>query len=246
MALPADSAQWISGRNRVNRDCQLYSVTLSWRCAHWQWLRISFMPTDSRVDHYIEKAPDFAKPILKQLRELVHKACPEVSEDLKWSRPAFLQGGKILCGMVAFKAHCSFYIFPSDITKRLREEGQFEALSEKLAKMTQLKDLPPGKEVLRYLREAVHLIDESLSDPAPRKRDAQPKPEASVPEDLGLALARNKKAAQAFESFSNSHRREYIEWITEAKREETRQKRVATALEWLAEGKPRNWKYMNC
>jgi len=204
------------------------------------------MPTDPRVDQYLEKAPEFAKPILRELRDVVHKACPDVSEDIKWSRPAFLYGEKILCGMVAFKAHCSFYIFPSEITNKLKEEGQFAALAEKLAKMTQIADLPPRKELLRYISRAAVVIDQALSTPSTRKRAAQPKPDLSVPEDLASALAKNQRAARAFENFSNSHRREYIEWITEAKRQETRQKRIATALEWLAEDKPRNWKYMNC
>lgn len=204
------------------------------------------MPTDARVDQYVERAPQFAKPILQHVRGLVHKAYPDIGEDIKWSRPAFLHREKILCGMVAFKAHCSFYIFPSETRNQMREGGQFRALAEKLAKITRMDDLPADKDILQYVKAAVRLIDESLSNPAPRKRATQPKPEASVPEDLARALVKHKKAAQTFEKFSVSHRREYIEWITEAKREETRQKRIATALEWLAEGKPRNWKYMNC
>ena len=205
------------------------------------------MPTDPRVDHYITKAPEFAKPILRHLRELIHEACPDASEDIKWSRPAFLHGGKILCGLVAFKAHCSFYIFQAEISSKLQHEGKhIDDSAGSLGKITQIADLPPRKELLRYIRDAVKLLDASLSDPGPRKRAARPKPEASIPDDLAKALTSNKKAAQAFEEFSNSHRREYIEWITEAKRDETRQKRIATALEWLADGKPRNWKYMNC
>jgi len=204
------------------------------------------MPTNPRVDQYVEKTPEFAKPILRQLRELVHKACPTVAEDIKWSRPAFLHREKILCGMAAFKAHCSFYIFPSEAGNQLKAGGQFEDLAKKLAKITQASDLPGRKDVLQYLRLAVGLIDQSRSNPTPRKRAAPTKTEMTVPEDLTISLAKNKKAAQAFENFSNSHRREYIEWITEAKRKETRQKRIATALEWLAEGKPRNWKYINC
>lgn len=204
------------------------------------------MPTDPRVDRYIEKAPDFAKPILRHLREIVHEACPGISEDVKWSRPAFVYREKILCGIVAFKAHCSFYLFQTDVENQLAQEERFKQFRESLDRIAQMSDLPSRKNLLRYVREGVRVLDASLLNPAPRKRAAQPKPDADVPEDLALALAKNRRAAQTFENFSKSHRREYIEWITEAKREETRQKRVATALEWLAEGKPRNWKYMNC
>lgn len=204
------------------------------------------MPTDPRVDQYIANAAEFAKPILRDLRELIHEVCPEISEDMKWSRPAFLHRGKILCGIVAFKAHCSFYVFQTEIGKELREQGGYAEFADRLTRITQSADLPPRKNLSQFIREAVRLLDKSMFDPVPRKRSAEPKPEPGVPDDLAVALRMNKTAAQAFESFSKSHRREYIEWITEAKREDTRQKRIATALEWLAEGKPRNWKYMNC
>ena len=204
------------------------------------------MPTDSRVDRYVADAPEFARPILRHLRELVHEVCPDVTEGIKWSRPNFLHRGKILCGMAAFKAHCSFYVFGAEIGKQLGEEGSYKGLADALARITQEADLPPRKNLSRYIRDARRLLDQSLANPSPRKRAAQPKPEAGVPDDLAVALGNNKIAAQNFEGFSMSHRREYIEWITEAKRDETRQKRIATALEWLAEGKPRNWKYVNC
>src|SRR5438270_13479779 len=126
------------------------------------------MPTNPRVDDYVEKAPEFAKPILRQLREFIHKSCPGVAEDIKWSRPAFLYGGKILCGMVAFKAHCSFYIFPSEIGNQLKKGGQFEVLAEKLAKITQVADLPSRKDISHYVREAARLSDESVSNPVTR------------------------------------------------------------------------------
>lgn len=204
------------------------------------------MPTDPRVDQYIANAPEFAKPILQQVRELVHQVCPDITEDMKWSRPNFVHGGKILCGMVAFKAHCSFYLFQRDISKELGKDEGYEGFADALARITQAAELPPRKNLSRYVRDAVRLLDKAIANPAPRKRAAQPKSEAGVPDDLAAALGKNKRAAQAFETFSKSHRREYVEWITEAKRDETRKKRIATALEWLAEGKPRNWKYMNC
>jgi len=204
------------------------------------------MPTDPRVDQYIANAAEFAKPILRDFRELIHEVCPDVSEDIKWGRPAFLHEGKILCGIVAFKAHCSFYVFQAEISKELREKGGYAGFADGLNRITRSGDLPARKNLSQYIRDAVRLLDKSVSDPVPRKRSAQPKPEPGVPDDLAVALRKNKTDAQAFEGFSKSHRREYIEWITEAKREDTRRKRIATALEWLAEGKPRNWKYMNC
>jgi uncharacterized protein YdeI (YjbR/CyaY-like superfamily) len=128
----------------------------------------------------------------------------------------------------------------------LREQESYEHLADVLTRITQSGDLPPRKKVSQYIRDAVRILEESASRPAPRKRAAGPKPEAPLPDDLVVALGGNKKAYETFQGFSNSHRREYIEWITEAKREDTRQKRIATALEWLAAGKPRNWEYMNC
>src|SRR3954464_5421507 len=112
------------------------------------------MPTDPRVDEYIAKAPEFAKPILRHVRELIHEACPDASEDIKWSRPAFLHDGKILCGLVAFKAHCSFYIFQAEISSKLQKEGKhIDDSAGSLSKITKLTDLPPRKELLRYIRD---------------------------------------------------------------------------------------------
>jgi uncharacterized protein YdeI (YjbR/CyaY-like superfamily) len=128
----------------------------------------------------------------------------------------------------------------------LPKEGRVAETALKLDRITDLSQAPSVKDLKLYIREGKRLLDELLSNPAPRKRTAPPKPEAEVPVDLAAALAKNKTAAKAFQTFSPSHRREYVEWITEAKRDETRQKRIATTLEWLAEGKPRNWKYMNC
>jgi uncharacterized protein YdhG (YjbR/CyaY superfamily) len=136
------------------------------------------MPTDSRVDEYIADAPEFAKPILRDLSELVHEVCPNVTEDIKWSRPNFLHGGKILCGMVALKAHCSFYVFGAEIGEQFGEEDRYKGLADGLARITQRADLPPRKNLSRYIRDAVRLLDESLANPSRRKRAAQPKPQA--------------------------------------------------------------------
>jgi uncharacterized protein YdeI (YjbR/CyaY-like superfamily) len=197
---------------------------------------------DPRVDKYIQEAAEFAKPILKHLRKLVHTGCPEVEETLKWGMPAFVYKG-IVCGMAAFKQHCTFGFWKHSLlfTSNKREEeggmGQF-------GRITALKDLPADKVLLDYIKEAARLNEEGIKVvKAPKRKTAKP---VVVPHDLASGLEQNKKAQQTFASFSLSHQREYVEWLTEAKREETRLKRLETTLAWLAEGKPRNWKYMNC
>lgn len=195
------------------------------------------MPTDSRVDKYITAAPEFARPILEHVRDLIHKACPEVEEDIKWSRPSFLYRGKILLSMAAFKAHCRIVFWNADVNQSIARNGSLE-------RVTAVSDLPAKRQLIGYIREALRAIEEGSPVTVMGKRNGSPKSEAEVPAEFAAALGRNRKAAKAFDNLSPSHRREYIEWIAEAKREETRQKRIATALEWIAEGKPRHWKYM--
>jgi uncharacterized protein YdeI (YjbR/CyaY-like superfamily) len=200
---------------------------------------------DPRVDAYIAKSAEFARPILTHLRELVHQACPDATETLKWSMPHFEYAGAILCGMAAFKAHCTFGFWHQGMQAVLRKDGiDGESAMGSFGRITSLNDLPGDKALLRYLREAAKL---NASGAPARPRTARgPAKELPVPADLAAALKKNKTAATAWAEFSPSHRKEYIQWITEAKRDETRQSRLATTLEWLAEGKPRNWKYMNC
>lgn len=198
--------------------------------------------TDKRIDAYIAKSADFAKPILTHLRELVHKACPTVTETVKWGMPFFEYDGSLLCNMAGFKAHCSFGFWNAsqmkDADSRLQVKdrgamGNFD-------RITSLKDLPGDKAMMAYIREAATLIEKGVKKPAVKKA---PKPELPVPPELAAALKKNKKAQTTFDTFSPSQRREYIEWITEAKTDATRDKRVATTVEWLAEGKQRMWKY---
>jgi uncharacterized protein YdeI (YjbR/CyaY-like superfamily) len=196
------------------------------------------------VDEYIARAPAFAQPILTHLRQLVHKECPEVEEALKWSMPAFLYRNKILFSMAAFKGYCRFIFWRPEMARIAKKKGgKADDDGAVLGKVTQLSDLPPDNVISEYIREARRLTDEAPRNPM-RKKSA-PKPELPVPPEFAAALAKNVAASTSFQSFSPSHRREYIEWIGEAKREETRHKRIHTALQWLAEGKPRNWKYMN-
>jgi uncharacterized protein YdeI (YjbR/CyaY-like superfamily) len=203
-----------------------------------------------RVDAYLANAQPFAQPIMEHLRDLVHKACPEVEETIKWSRPFFEYRGAILCNMSAFKQHCSFGFWGEEMGAVLREAGVLgQDGMGSLGRITCLADLPSDKRMLGWIRQAAGFVDsgEYTSPIAARRRVVKPqKPALDTPSEFATALKRNKKAAAAFSAFSPSCKREYIEWIADAKRTETRYKRIATALEWIAEGKQRNWKYQNC
>ena len=196
---------------------------------------------DPRVDTYVAKSADFARPILKHIRTLVHKACPDVEETMKWSFPHFDYKG-ILCSMAAFKQHCSVGFWKASLLKdpdKVLTATGAEAMGH-LGKITSLKDLPSDSILIKYIREAAKLNDEGVK--VVKAKPAAPKP-ARVPADLAAALKKNRKAAEGFSTFPPSHKREYIEWITEAKRPETREKRIATTVEWIAQGRGRNWKY---
>jgi len=197
------------------------------------------MKRNPAVDAYITKSPDFAKPILKHLREVVHAAVPDVEEEMKWSTPTFTYKG-ILCGMAAFKEHCLLGFWKGSL---LRDDkgNTLERDANELGRITSLADLPPDKVLTRYIKEAARLNEEGIKVEKPK---AKPKPELVVPPYLVSALRKNKKALTTFEDFSPSAKREYVEWLTEAKTDATRDKRLAQAVEWIAEGKQRNWKYM--
>jgi uncharacterized protein YdeI (YjbR/CyaY-like superfamily) len=194
---------------------------------------------DPRIDAYIAKSADFAKPILEHVRALVHKTCPDAEETMKWSMPTFMHHG-MLCGMGAFKQHCAVGFWKHKLV--VGDDGD-EAAMGQFGRVTSVKDLPPPRILAGYIKKAMQLNEEGVSIPRAR---AKPRPAPSAPDDLAGALKKNKTARAVFEAFSPSAKREYVEWITEAKREDTRAKRVATAVEWMAEGKQRNWKYMNC
>jgi uncharacterized protein YdeI (YjbR/CyaY-like superfamily) len=203
-----------------------------------------------RVDAYIDKAQPFARPILEHIRKLVHKACPGVTESIKWSRPFFLYKGVILANMSAFNQHCSFGFWGQEIGAILREAGavQDDGMGT-LGRIVSVKSLPAEKQMLAWIRQAAGFIDrgEYTSPIAARNRVVKaPKPQLKPPPEFAAALTKSKKADAAFQAFSPSCQREYIEWIADAKREETRSKRIAQAVEWIAEGKKRNWKYEAC
>ncbi len=197
------------------------------------------------VDAQIAAAAPFAKPILEHLRDVAHKALPNAVEEIKWGYAMFLVEGKMVCGFAAFKAHCSFRLVGSEIKEKLRALGYDpEDSAGALGKITSLKDLPSERKLVALIKEAAK-AQLAVKAAGPKKR-AAPKPELPVPVELSAALAKNKAAAKHFAAFSPSCRSEYSEWVSEAKREETRAKRVAEAVAWLAEGKKRNWKYEQC
>jgi uncharacterized protein YdeI (YjbR/CyaY-like superfamily) len=195
---------------------------------------------DPRVDDYIEKSAEFARPILKHLRRVVHLGCPQVQETIKWSFPHFDYQG-IMCGMAAFKHHCAFGFWKAELIFAEDKRAKEEAMGH-FGRITSLADLPPERTLIGYVRKAAELNEAGIKlrvRPKPNK-----KPLTKVPAYLTAALTENPKAKTTFEKLSPSNQREYVEWVSEAKRDETREQRLKTSIAWLTEGKPRNWKYM--
>lgn len=198
------------------------------------------MRTDPRIDGYIERQADFARPILNFLRETVHSACPDCEETLKWSMPYFLYKGEMLAGMAAFKQHATFGFWRGSLVVG-EGKAEMDAMGQ-FGRIRSLEDLPSRAELGALVRKAMALTDQGVKP----TRNKQKKAPFSVPDDLRSALDRNPAAAATFEAFPPSCQREYVDWVSEAKREDTRSKRVAQAVEWMAEGKRRHWKYENC
>lgn len=193
------------------------------------------------IDAYILKAQPFAQPILNHLRALVHHACPEVEEKIKWSFPHFDYRGEMLCSMASFKQHCSFGFWKASLMKDkvLLANAQAETAMGHLGRIGSLSDLPSDKKIVAWIREAMKLNEQSIKV----KKQTVHKTELPVPEDFQDLLKKNKSASATFAAFSSACRREYLAWISEAKTQATRDKRMAQAIEWMAEGKKRNWKY---
>ena len=199
------------------------------------------MSTDPRIDAYIVRQAEFARPILEHLRAAVHAACPEAEETLKWSMPHFLYKGQMLAGMAAFKAHATFGFWRAK--EVLGETGAERDAMGQFGRLASVADLPPDDVLQALIRKAMALTD---AGSRPARPKAAPKPELETPPELDAALSANPAARATFDGFPPSCRREYIEWVVEAKRPETRAKRLAEAVEWMAEGKRRNWKYEHC
>jgi uncharacterized protein YdeI (YjbR/CyaY-like superfamily) len=196
---------------------------------------------DPRIDAYIAKSADFANPVLIHLRSLVHKACPVVEETMKWSFPHFDYKG-MMCSMAAFKQHCAFGFWKTALMKDAKKllDNRADGMGS-FGRITSLKDLPSDKIIISYIREAMKLNDDDV-----KLKKAKPaeKKELLIPKYVIDSLKKNKKAFSTFENFSYSNKKDYLEWITEAKTTETQNNRLAQAVEWMAEGKIRNWKYI--
>lgn len=194
---------------------------------------------DPRIDAYIARSAEVAQPLLQRLRDTVRQACPEVEESLKWSMPFFSYAGGIFCGMAAFKQHVSFGFWKHALVMGDAERDGMGSFG----KMAKLSDLPSKRELTGLIRKAMRLNEQGVKTPGTRKAIAA-KPPGQAPGDLLVALKKNRAAAKAFAAFSPSQQREYAEWISQAKREDTRLRRLEQAIEWMAEGKPRHWKYV--
>ena len=188
---------------------------------------------DPRIDAFIAKAQPIARPILSHLREVIHRALPQVEEAIKWGRPSFLNEGRIVAVFGAFKAHASLTFWKMGEATGREEEGMGQ-----FGRLTSLADLPDDAELIRLIQETA-----SARETAPPRPRTPPRPEPPVPDALAAALAASPKAQAVWDGFAPSHRREYSEWVSEAKRAETRAARVAQSVAWIAEGKQRNWKY---
>lgn len=197
------------------------------------------MKTDPRVDAYIARQADFARPILEHLRATVHEACPDGEETVKWGMPSFMYRGKILAGMAAFKAHATFGFWND---RMLAEDEKNKDAMGQFGRIASLDGLPPRDRLIDLTRQSMRLIEQGVKPP----RAATKKPPVTVPPDLRAAIDADPAAKATFDGFPPSCQREYVEWVTEAKRDETRARRLAQTVEWLAEGKKRNWKYENC
>ena len=197
------------------------------------------MTTDPRIDAYIRKSRPFAHDILRTLRDVVHAACPEAEENIKWSFPHFDYKGAF-CSMAAFKAHVTFGFWKHTLLLERLSAADRRAL-DSVGRIVSRDELPPRNTLMRIVKTAARLNAEGIKEVRP-PRPARPTPRA--PSDLAAALAKDARASTTFKRFSPSQKREYVEWIVDAKQAATREKRVATAVDWMAEGKPRNWKYM--
>jgi len=203
---------------------------------------------DPRIDAYIERAAPFARPILSALRRALHQACPDAQETIKWGMPFFEHAGRPLAHMAAFKQHCGFGIWRG---RELADQGKNGEAMGQFGRITSLAELPPPREFKAVIRAAMQRIDDADDTAAPKTatsaRSARPaktaRPALAMPDDLRAALAAASAARKTYDAFAPGKQRDYLEWVLEAKRAETRAQRIAQAVEWLAEGKARHWKY---
>lgn len=198
------------------------------------------MTQDPRIDAYIARQADFARPILEHLRAVVHAACPEAEETMKWGMPSFLYKGAILATMAAFKSHASFGFWRGSLVVP-ESDRQHDAMGQ-FGRLTSVDDLPEPDLLANLVRKAMEVAEAGVKP----VRNKTAKAEIAMPDDFRAAIDANPAAAVTYEGFSPSCRREYLEWVTEAKQAATRERRIAQAVAWMAEGKKRNWKYEKC
>ena len=197
------------------------------------------MKTDPRIDSYIERQADFARPILTHLRGVIQEACPDCEETIKWGMPSFTYKGNILAGFASFKAHATFGYWNDSM---LNQDEKNRSAMGQFGRLTALADLPDRATLIELTRKSMALIDAGAKPP----RSTAKKPPFTVPQDMRAAIDAVPAAKACFDAFPPSCQRDYVEWVTEAKRDETRAKRLNQSVEWLAEGKKRHWKYENC
>lgn len=202
---------------------------------------------DPRVDAYIEKAAPFAQPILSHLRKLMHQACPHAGEAIKWGMPFFIQQGIIIASMASFQRHCAFGFWGPEMKRVLARDGRkaSDAMGS-LGRITGLAALPADRVLLAYMSQAAGFVESGQRTKSIDRTKKPPKKPVRVPAELSAALEKNRMATKVFSEFSSSAKREYADWVAEAKRPETRAKRVKQSVAWIAQGKQRNWKYLNC
>ncbi len=200
---------------------------------------------DPAVEAYIDNSADFAKPILLHVRKLIHKTCPTVEEAIKWGIPHFDYKGGIMCMLAAYKGHCSFTFHkaPNMRDKRLKESLQVKAIQRYMGKLTTLADLPADKELVAYIKEAMVINETGAKTTKPAKIKPASTAVTEAPDYFTKMLAADAKASKIFNEQSPSFRKNYIVWITDAKTDATRQKRIEQSLEWIAQGKGRFWQY---
>lgn len=207
------------------------------------------MKKDKRIDAYIARSADFAKPVLEHIRKLVHQASPDMEETIKWGMPHFDHEGKSVVSMAAFKQHAVFGFWKAELIKdpknymQARKAQGGDAMGHG-GKLTSVKDLPPDKVFIDFVKQAIRLNQEGVKLPPREKKSVDPK-NTTAPDDFAKALKKNKKAWQVWEEWTPGKKKEYVDWIKEAKTDITRNKRIETSVEWISEGKIRNWKYVN-
>lgn len=205
---------------------------------------MSLTNPDPKVTQYIDNAEAFAQPILKHLREQIHRNCPDVVESVKWGNPHFDYKGDFMCVLASAKKHCSFTFIKSEFMSDPRFAGgkKVKPGQRFMSRITSMSELPSDEELACFIKEAMDLNDRGVKLDKTAKAAPNSEP-TDAPEYLLSAFSTNSVAQEVFGNQSASFRKNYIVWLESAKTETTRQRRLDEALGWIAEGKGRFWKY---